>query len=309
MNILTISIITKPAVTNCKILMSCCVFLTLVFAQLSSAQTSAPQPNQQVALVTGSTSGLGRELAMRLSDMGMFVIVHGRNRERGLEVIAEIESNSGNGASLYIADFASLDQIRNLGETILADFGRLDILVNNAGIGSSPNERLLSDDGHELRFQVNYLSHFLLSDMLRPLLLEAAPSRIVNIASIAQQEIDFDDVMIASNFSGGRAYAQSKLAQVLFTIDLAERLEGTDIIVNALHPATYMDTNMVRSAGARPRATVDEGADAVMLLITDDIGSGGYFNGKRSARANSQAYSEEARSKLWQLSEALVVPR
>jgi NAD(P)-dependent dehydrogenase (short-subunit alcohol dehydrogenase family) len=237
--------------------------------------------------------------------MGMFVIVHGRNRERGMEVIAEIESRGNGSGRFYQADFASIDKIRELGELILTDYNRLDVLINNAGLGSSPDERLVSDDGHELRFQVNYLSHFLLTDMLKPLLLEASPSRIVNISSGAQQAIDFDDVMLENRFSGGRAYAQSKLAQILFTVDLAEQLEGTGIIVNALHPATYMDTNMVRASGATPRATVDEGADAVMQLVTEDIGSGGYFNGKRSSRANRQAYSEEARSRLWQLSEVL----
>jgi NAD(P)-dependent dehydrogenase (short-subunit alcohol dehydrogenase family) len=289
-----------------QLLFSCCFFLAIAFLPSSNAQVMTPQPNQKVAFVTGSTSGLGRELALRLSDMGMFVITHGRNRERGMEVIAEIESRGNGGARFYQADFASIDNIRELGESILADYNRLDVLINNAGLGSSPDERLLSDDGHELRFQVNYLSHFLLTDMLKPLLLEAAPSRIVNISSGAQQPIDFDDVMLENRFSGGRAYAQSKLAQILFTVDLAERLVGTGIIVNALHPATYMDTNMVRAAGATPRATVDEGADAVMQLVTEDIGSGGYFNGKRSTRANRQAYSEEARSRLWQLSEVLV---
>ncbi len=286
-------------------LLSFCLLIVFGYSSLTNAQSTMPQPNQQIALVTGSTSGLGRELAMRLSDMGMFVVVHGRNQQRGLEVVAEIEKRGRGGAHLYVADFASIDQIRGLGEFILNNYDRLDILVNNAGIGSSPNERLISENGHELRFQVNYLSHFLLTDMLLPLLAEASPSRIVNVASGAQQAIDFNDVMIENNFSGRRAYAQSKLAQILFTIELAGRLEGTDITVNALHPATYMDTNMVRALGATPRATVDEGADAVMQLITEDVGTGGYFNGQRSARARGQAYDEEARADLWQLSEAL----
>jgi len=146
--------------------------------------------------------------------------------------------------------------------------------------------------------------------MLLPRLLESAPSRIVNVSSGAQRAIDFDDVMMDNDFSGGRAYAQSKLAQVMFTFDLAEELEGTDVIVNALHPATYMDTPMVRRAGVEPRATVAEGADAVMQLVTaSDIGSGGYFFGQRRARANAQAYDEEARASLWRLSEELTGTR
>jgi NAD(P)-dependent dehydrogenase (short-subunit alcohol dehydrogenase family) len=267
---------------------------------------SSPRPGQQVVLVTGSTGGLGREVARRLGSMGAFVIVHGRNRERGMEVVEAIESEGVGNARFYAADLGSFEQVREFGETILRDYDRLDVLVNNAGLGSAPDERILSQDGLELRFQVNHLSHFLLTGMFLPRLRANAPSRIVNVSSGAQQAIDFDDVMIEKNFSGGRAYAQSKLAQVMFTIDLAEELEGTGVVVNALHPATYMDTGMVRRAGLTPRATVGDGADAVMNLITSpDIGSGGYFNRLRPARANAQAYDEEARGKLRRLSEEL----
>ena len=267
---------------------------------------SRPRPGQQVVLVTGSTSGLGREVARRLGSMGAFVIVHGRNRERGMEVVEAIENEGIGNARFYAADLSSFDEVREFGETILRDYDRLDVLVNNAGFGRAPDERMLSQDGLELRFQVNHLSHFLLTRMFLPRLRANAPSRIVNVSSGAQQAIDFDDVMIENDFSGGRAYAQSKLAQVMFTIDLAEELEGTGVVVNALHPATYMDTGMVRRAGLTPRATVGEGADAVMQLITSpDIGSGGYFNRLRPARANAQAYDAEARAKLRRLSEEL----
>ena len=257
-----------------------------VTAPRIDAQSPSPRPGQQVVLVTGSTSGLGREVARRLGSMGAFVIVHRGNRERGMEVVEAIQSEGIGNALFYAADLASFNQVREFGETILRDYDRLDVLVNNAGFGRAPDERLLSADGHEFRFQVNHLSHFLLTRMFLPRLRSSAPSRIVN--------------------SGGRAYAQSKLAQVMFTIDLAEELAGTEVVVNALHPATYMDTEMVRRAGLTPRATVGEGADAVMQLITSpDIGSGGYFSGFRPARANAQAYEEEARAKLRALSEEL----
>ena len=286
---------------------SFCIAIILIssfISAIASAQMT-PKPDQKIALITGSTSGLGREVAFRLSALDYFIIVHGRNRERGLEVVAQIEESGIGGARFYAADLGSLQQVRQLGEDLVKDFDRLDVLVNNAGIGSSPARRLVSEDGHELRFQVNYLSHFLLTHQLLPLLPDSAPSRIVNVSSGAQQAIDFDDVMLESGFSGGRAYAQSKLAQILFTVDLAENLQGSDVLVNALHPATYMDTAMVRNAGATPRTTVGEGADGVMQLITEDVGSGNYFVRQRSVRANRQAYDEDARTRLWQLSEQL----
>ncbi len=296
---------TSPNALRLVVLLAGLTCASAVIAPTVDAQ-SRPRPGQQVVLVTGATSGLGRELAHRLGTMGAFVIVHGRNRERGMEVVEAIESEGVGNARFYAADLGSFEQTREFGETILRDYDRLDVLVNNAGFGRAPDERMLSQDGLELRFQVNHLSHFLLTRMFLPRLRANAPSRIVNVSSGAQQPIDFDDVMIENDFSGGRAYAQSKLAQIMFTFDLAEELEGTGVVVNALHPATYMDTEMVRRAGLTPRATVGEGADAVMQLITSpDIGSGGYFNGLRPARANDQAYDEEARAKLRRLSEEL----
>ena len=247
------------------------------------AQSPAvPAPDQQVVLVTGSTSGLGRELAMRFGARGDHVIVHGRNEERGAEVVDAINAAGPGTARFYRADFASLAEVRSFAETLLADYERLDILVNNAGFGSAPDERLLTEDGHEYRFQVNYLSTFLLTHMLMQRVLASAPSRIVNVSSGAQRPIDFDDVMIENNFSGGRAYAQSKLAQIMFTHDLAEELEGTGVVVGSLHPATYMPTGMVLR-----------------------LESGQYFSGLRQARANAQAYDAEARTQLKQLSQEL----
>ncbi len=268
-----------------------------------SAQT--PAPAQQVVLVTGSTSGLGREVALRLGAGGAHVIVHGRNRERGMDVVEEINRGPGS-ARFYRADFASFDQVRTFGASILRDYDRLDVLVNNAGFGSAPDERLLSEDGHEFRFQVNYLSPFLLTRMLLPLIEASAPSRIVNVSSLAQQPIDWDDVMIENRFSGGRAYAQSKLAQVGFTFDLHEELAGSGVMVNALHPATYMPTGMVLRLGVEPRATIDEGATAVMQLITsNDIEGGQFFNGLNPQRAHAQAYDVESRRRLRELSREL----
>jgi NAD(P)-dependent dehydrogenase (short-subunit alcohol dehydrogenase family) len=279
--------------------------ISLGVAAGADAQSS-PRPGQRVVLVTGSTGGLGQEVARRLASGGAHVIVHGRNRERGMALVREIEQEGRGSARFYAADFASFDQVRELAEAILQDYDRLDVLVNNAGFGSAPDERLVSEDGLEYRFQVNYLSPYLLTRLLLPRLLATAPSRIVNVSSLAQTPIDFDDVMLERSFSGGRAYAQSKLAQVMFTFDLAEELAGKGVMVSSLHPATYMPTGMVARAGVAPRATIDEGADAVMQLIeSDEIEGGQFFRGLRPARANDQAYDREARARLRALSDEL----
>jgi NAD(P)-dependent dehydrogenase (short-subunit alcohol dehydrogenase family) len=181
------------------------------------------------------------------------------------------------------------------------------VFVSNAGIGSRNGgaERQENADGYELRFAVNYLSGFVLAYLLLPLLKAATPSRIVNVASLGQHPIDFDDVMITKNYSGTRAYAQSKLAQIMFTIDLAEELKGTGVTVNCLHPATYMNTTMVRAGGITPVSTVEEGGEAILHLVEgDDVASqsGLFFNGLRQAQANPQAYDAKARARLRKLS-------
>jgi NAD(P)-dependent dehydrogenase (short-subunit alcohol dehydrogenase family) len=156
-----------------------------------------------------------------------------------------------------------------------------------------------------LRFAVNYLSGFLLAHLLLPLLRASAPSRIVNVASLGQHPLDFDDVMLTKGYSGTRAYAQSKLAQIMFTIDLARELEGSGVTVNALHPATYMNTTMVREGGITPISTVEQGGDAILHLAAgDDVAanSGLFFNGMQPSQANPQAYDETARKRLRALS-------
>lgn len=275
-----------------------------VFAD--SGKTPAAQENKpMVALVTGSTSGLGREVALRLAGRGTEVILHGRDSERGEALVKEIEKQGGR-ARFYRADFSRLAEVREVAKAIQRDYDRLDLLVNNAGIALPDQPRQLSADGYELHFQVNYLSHFLLTDLLLPLLKKSAPTRIVNVASGAQTPIDFNDPQIEKNYSGWRAYGQSKLAQIMFTKALAERLAGTGVTIYSLHPATYMDTNMVRQSGITPQSTVDEGADAVMHLITDDgLENGAYFSGLRPARAHAQAYDKAARERLWDLSKRL----
>jgi NAD(P)-dependent dehydrogenase (short-subunit alcohol dehydrogenase family) len=258
----------------------------------------------KTALVTGSTDGVGRVVAERLGKMGARVLVHGRDRARGEGVVADIKA-AGGSAEFLAADLAALAEVRRLAEAVRGTTDRLDILINNAGIGSAGAARQTSADGHELRFAVNYLAGFLLSYLLLPLIKQSAPARIVNVASAGQQAIDFADVMLTRGYSGSRAYCQSKLAQIMFTIDLAAELEGSGVTVNALHPATYMNTTMVRRAGVTPISTVEEGAEAILNLAAGPAlagRSGLYFNGLREARADRQAYDADARARLRALS-------
>jgi NAD(P)-dependent dehydrogenase (short-subunit alcohol dehydrogenase family) len=261
----------------------------------------------KTVLVTGSTDGVGRYVAAKLAAAGASVLTHGRDQARANSLADEIKRAGGIEPTFYRADLSSLAGARQLAESVIANHKRLDLFISNAGIGSrtSGPERKTSADGFELRFAVNYLSGFLLTRLLLPLLKAGAPSRIVNVASLGQHPIDFDDVMITRGYDGGRAYAQSKLAQIMFTIDLAAELEGSGVTVNSLHPATYMNTTMVREGGITPISTVEQGGTAILHLAEgDDVAgkSGLFFNGMREAQANPQAYDAAARERLRALS-------
>ena|SRR5438477_932729 len=262
-------------------------------------------------LVTGSTDGVGRVVAKRLAAEGANVLIHGRSQQRAEQVLREVcgarvRPKKGM-ATFYQADFASLAEVRRLAEILLQERERIDCLVNNAGIGSGPdkNHRQLSADGFELRFAVNYLAGFLLTHLLLPRLVESAPARIVNVSSLGQQAIDFGDVMLEKGYNGTRAYCQSKLAQIMFTIDLSHEFDRHRVTANALHPATYMNTTMVRESGGTPASSVEEGADAIMKqIVSEELAgkSGLFFNGQRESRGIEQAYEETARTKLKALS-------
>ncbi|MDQ3719744.1 MAG: SDR family NAD(P)-dependent oxidoreductase [Actinomycetota bacterium] len=245
-------------------------------------------------LVTGSTAGLGLEVARRLAERGETVLVHGRDEAR----LADALQTTGAAAG-HLAELSSLEGVRRLAAEVSGEHDRLDLLLNNAGIIVAGRERRLSADGHELGFAVNHLAGFLLWHELRP-------ARVINVSSVGQQEIDFDDVMLERGYTSTRSYSQSKLAQILFTFELAERAPD-GATSDALHPATLMDTQMVQAfmgpGGAR--STVDEGADAVMHVI-DSPGTGRYFDGQKESTADPQAYDPEARRRLWEVSESLV---
>ena len=263
----------------------------------------------KTVLITGSTDGVGKLVAQRLAQAGAHVLLHGRSREKGQRTLAEIRAATGSDRlEFHLADLASLMEVRGLAEMVAARHEGLHLLVNNAGIGFGPRDamrREVSRDGHELRFAVNYLSGFLLTQLLLPTLRRGAPARIVNVSSAGQHPIDFDDVMVTRGYEGTRAYRQSKLAQVMFTFDLAEQLKDEGITVTCLHPATFMNTNMVIESGYAPTSRVEDGADAILALATSpemEGRTGLYFDGKREARANVQAYDAAARRCLWDLS-------
>ena len=263
--------------------------------------------DEQTILVTGATDGLGREVARELARRGARVLLHGRDEGKAEQVRAAIAEAAGSDRiDVVLAELSSMDAVRALADEVRELTDELHALVNNAGVAGPP--RTLTDDGHELHFAVNYLSHFLLTRELLPLLERSAPARIVNVASAGQSPIDLDDPMLERRYDPMRAYSQSKLAQISFTFELAARLGDAGVTVNALHPATLMDTKMVRDSFGRARSSVEEGREATLRLVIDpelDGVSGRYFDGLRPSRAHRQAYDRVIRRRLWELSERL----
>ncbi|HEY2348471.1 MAG TPA: SDR family NAD(P)-dependent oxidoreductase [Puia sp.] len=253
--------------------------------------------------ITGATEGIGKlvatDLANRFKDAG--ILIHGRNKEKLENTARQIQHQTGNeNIRIYLADFSSLHEVRKLSDDILADYDSLDILINNAGAGFAAPR--LGKDGTETRFTVNYLAPFLLTHLLLPAIKKSGSPRIVNLASAGQSPIHFDDIMMDKDFDGVVAYTRSKLAIIMFTFDLAEKLKT--VTANCLHPGTYLDTGMVREAGIHPLGTAQSGADAVeYLAISPELKniSGKYFNVKNETRANAQAYDLNARRKLHEI--------
>lgn len=263
----------------------------------------------KTVLITGSTDGLGKNVAVLAAKAGATVLLHGRSRQKAEPVLEEVRRAGPGDAELYLADLASLDDVRRLAKEVAAGRPRLDVLINNAGVflaGDKPRQE--SRDGLELHFAVNYLAPFLLTELLLPLLKASAPSRIVNVSSIGQAPIDFDNVQLERSYSGVQGYCQSKLGQIMFTIDLAERLKGSGVTVMSLHPGTFMDTNMVVGQGLKPQSRVEDGAEATFRLAFSPehaAETGGFYNQFQPGRANAQAADASARRRLWDLSERL----
>ena len=273
----------------------------------------------KVCLVTGGSSGIGKATALGLANMGATVIVVGRDRSRGEAAVTEIKQKSNNDAvDLMLADLSSQASIRRLAEEDFKDrYEQLHVLINNAGVFTSKHTVTL--DGIETTFAVNHLAPFLLTNLLLDVLKASAPTRIINITSSGERSgtINFDNLQGESRYSGFRAYNQSKLAMILFTYELARKLEGTGVTVNCVHPGVVV-TNLGRgSSGAfglllrlmRPFfSSPEKGAETPIYLASSlevEGVSGKYFAKKAEAKSSELSYDAATARRLWQVSAEL----
>jgi NAD(P)-dependent dehydrogenase (short-subunit alcohol dehydrogenase family) len=271
-----------------------------------------------ICVVTGATSGIGKETAVALAKAGATVATVCRTRERGDAAVGEIRRRSGSDAvSLFVADLSSRRAVRAVAAELAAALPRIDVLVNNAGLAL--RDYILTEDGFETTFAVNHLAYFLLTRLLQPTLEASAPARVVNVSSEAHRwgAIRFDDLMGERTYDGWKAYAQSKLANVLFTYELARRLEGTGVTANCLHPGLVgtdfakagPTTIRILSRLARPflRSPAKGAATSVYLASAPGVAtvSGQYFANRRARRSSKASYDRVVAAKLWGLSERL----
>ncbi len=273
----------------------------------------------KVCLITGGTSGIGFATVRALAVQGMAVVLVGRNQERSRVVVNQIKSDAGNvDLDFLIADLSSLAQVRQLASDFRHRYPRLDVLVNNAGVTMFRYQE--TTDGLEMTFEVNYLSHFLLTNLLLDLLKMSSPSRIINVSSAmhAGADIDFEDLNRRRKYSALRAYGQSKLANLLFTYELARRLKGSGVTVNAVHPG-LVRTNlgkgsrsffavvwrMIDSLGRSP----EKGAETIVYLATSpkvENVTGKYFSNLKPTTSSEKSYDEHTAKNLWEISEKLI---
>ena len=261
----------------------------------------------ETILVTGATDGIGRATARELAGRGCAVIVHGRDENRAGEAARELTAATGSPDVTWVAgDFGSLAEVRAMAERVLDTCPRLDVLVNNAGI--AVRSRDLSADGYESTLAVNHLAPFLLTNLLLHRLRASAPARIVNVSSgvHGSGRIDLDDLQMERGFDGWEAYCNSKLANALFTCELARRVDAAEVTANFLHPGV-IDTKLlhVNFGGGSP---VDTGAGTPVYLAVDrEVAgvTGAYFVDRRRARASSAAGNRRLARELWRVSEEL----
>ena len=272
----------------------------------------------KVCLVTGASSGIGFETAKGLAERGATVVTVSRASGDGAQKAEQIRRVTGNNAVTFMpADLSSLQDIRRVAYDFKAQYDRLDVLVNNAGLFIT--ERKTTQDGFELTFALNHLAYFLLTNLLLERLLASAPARIVNLSSGAEQmgKMHFDDPMLTNDYSGWKAYSQSKLANLLFTYELAKRLAGTGVTVNALHPGAVATGFGQGNEGFISKAfglfrpfmrSPEKGAETAVFLAAShavDGVTGKYFKDKEPINASKASHDAAAQARLWRLSEEL----
>jgi NAD(P)-dependent dehydrogenase (short-subunit alcohol dehydrogenase family) len=273
----------------------------------------------KTVLVTGATSGIGLEASVKLARMGAELVLVARDRARGDAAVADVKTRSGSGAvGLMMCDFASVSQIRALAAQVVASCPKLHVLVNNAG--SVFQARELTEDGVERTFAVNHLGPFLLTNLLRDHLVRSTPARVVVVSSAAHRadEMPFDNLQFEHGGYGiMRAYSRSKLANVLFTRELARRLAGSGVTVNSLHPGAVATNIWSHSPGyLRPLLAVarlfmlsaEKGADTIVFLAASpDVSAetGGYYERNRKVPPSAVARNDAVASELWTRSAAL----
>lgn len=271
----------------------------------------------KIALVTGATSGIGKSTAMGLARMGARVVLVARDRAKGEATRAEIIAQSGNKAvDLLLADLSSQASVRQLAEDFKARYERLHLLINDAG--GVFHKRSLTVDRIEYTFAFNHLAYFLLTDLLLDVLQASAPARIVNVTSRFSDgaTIDLEDLQLERRYTGIKAYSQSKLCNMLFTYELARRLQGTGVTVNCVHPGVVrtnfgQSTPIFRSMGVLFRPFMlrpEKSAERLLYLAASPAVegvSGKYFADKQEMRSPRQTYDEHVARQLWEISAKL----
>jgi retinol dehydrogenase 14 len=279
---------------------------------------SGPMAGRTV-LVTGGTGGIGKATALGLARMGAHLAITGRDQERTEGAAGEIRAAGGGQVEVFVADLSAQSQVRRLAEEALQRLSRIDVLVNN--VGGHWNTRHVTADGLERTFALNHLAPFLLTNLLLDRLQQSAPARVVTVSSNAhaQGRIDFDDLQGERSYSGARAYSQSKLANVLFTYELARRLPATSVTANALHPGVTRTSFGAEDPGGvqrllvplmRPfmKAPAQGAATSIHLASAPDLEqvTGRYFANSKPKRSSKRSYDEAAAARLWRVSADLV---
>jgi NAD(P)-dependent dehydrogenase (short-subunit alcohol dehydrogenase family) len=273
----------------------------------------------RTVLVTGGSGGIGRATALGLARMGAHLAICGRDRERTQGAAGELRAAGGGQVEVFVADLSSQSEVRRLAEEVLQRLSRIDVLVNN--VGGYWDTRHVTTDGLERTFALNHLAPFLLTNLLVDRLIHSAPARVVTVSSNAhaQGRIDFDDLQGERSYSGSRAYDQSKLANLLFTYELARRLQGTSVTANALHPGVVRTGFGAEDPGGVQRRLVpvlrpfmktpaQGAATSIHLASAPDLAqvTGRYFGNRKPKRSSKASYDQAAAARLWQVSAELV---